>query len=206
MVRILKQCAFDENSLLLMNTKTIEEIEDFCKKNPHLLENTVYQRIDIENFAFKIGHKYLLLGIPEIIKRYREKKPEKRLRKFENIPARIPDNTLNNSDSELSPAIITDKVSSLIKKIRNYEKKFNLKLNVKETDIENILKTELGFKCSVVCPKCKKPFSCYNNSTEGGFWIISNLTTHVKLHLKKASEIQTVQSNHLHLVEILDRK
>lgn len=116
MVRILKQCAFDENSLLLMNTKTIEEIEDFCKKNPHLLENTVYQRIDIENFAFKIGHKYLLLGIPEIIKRYREKKPEKRLRKFENIPARIPDNTLNNSDSELSPAIITDKVSSLIKK------------------------------------------------------------------------------------------
>lgn len=76
-VNILKSSAFDRNSLLYLNEKSVQDIEKYITENPELLRGSPYfaefnatsntgPNLD---FKFKIGHKQLLLNIPKFLKK-----------------------------------------------------------------------------------------------------------------------------------------
>lgn len=78
-INILKECAFDKNSLSLISENSIDDIEKYVRENPELIKNTVYEKENIGEFKFKIGHKHLILGIPKnIMTIEKEKKKNKR--------------------------------------------------------------------------------------------------------------------------------
>lgn len=203
-VNILKLCSFDGHSLRNINENTIKDIEKFVQHNPIVLKNTVYQK-DLEaddpvDFKFKIGHKYLLLGIPDELKKFNEhrnlKKKKAKQEKQKSVSTDIPEN------------LKTELIKKLMTKIENYEKRLKVKLNVKSEQIKHLEKTETGYKCSVICPTCEKSFNCYNNSPESSYWIISNFTNHWRSHSLAQStlsnnNIRSVTSNNLDLLDII---
>lgn len=51
-LQILKQCAFDSNSLLVLDEKSIKEIEQHVRDNPELIKKTIYEKENIlENIS-----------------------------------------------------------------------------------------------------------------------------------------------------------
>lgn len=175
--KILNSCTFDEHSIPLLNKENLKEIELYVRKNPNLLKNTCYEHENVENFHFKIGHKFSILAIPaklhklnEEIKLLREnKKLEKKLeKKSEQKPE-------EGKESEES---VSESWAKLFMKINNYETNNKIKFNVTKDSIEEFKETTSGFKCSIVCPKCHKTWSCYQNSNS--YWIISNFTNHYR--------------------------
>lgn len=200
-VKVLDSCAFNLHSLSLLNENTIEEIEKLIRKNPELVKDSIYEKNDITNFEFKLGHRLLLLNIPNTIKLYREQKT-----KESKSPKSIDAKSKNVVDSK----IIDLKSSALLTKLENYEKKFNLKLSVTREHIKDFKETNSGFKCTINCPRCDTTFTCYNNS--GDCWIVSNFTNHSRLHLglhiqkpsEKPPNIKVIDSNSKALQAILN--
>lgn len=111
---ILLHSGFDcESALLLINEERIKKIELDVAAKPELLNNTVYEekiRNSNDEFQFLIGHRELILNIPETI---RQKNTKKSYR-----------TSVTRLETELDIDTLT---TSLITKVNNYfEKKTSL--------------------------------------------------------------------------------
>ena len=68
-----------------INSEIIGDIEEFLNENMQQLENTSYK--NITKFKLKPGHKSILLGLPDEIKKLRESQHEDNLLdKIKNFP------------------------------------------------------------------------------------------------------------------------
>lgn len=81
MKNILIHCGFDcESTLSLLNEDAIDKIEKEVDIKKELIKNTIYEKKE-GNFKFLIGHKQLILAIPETLAetiRAKKRKTEKR--------------------------------------------------------------------------------------------------------------------------------
>lgn len=105
---VLLRSGFDcESALLLLNEDKINKIELDVAANPELLKNTVYENKNGE-FKFLVGHRELILNIPETIRLAIRQKKEKPSEK---------NNEETQSDTR-SDVDIDDLSEKLIKKIK----------------------------------------------------------------------------------------
>lgn len=75
---ILDSTGFDnEVSLLSLNKDIIKEIEKSVKENPIIVKKSVYETI-AKDFEFNLGHRTLLLRIPEFLAQNSKKKSQKK--------------------------------------------------------------------------------------------------------------------------------
>lgn len=163
--------------------------------HPELIKKTVYEKENINDFKFKVGHKLLLLQIPKYIKKIDEERKKelaqlKQQREQSNLSTEI---DIKKSQS----AEITGLVTSLIKRVKNFRKTFNLNLNVSVDNIHNFARTNSGnYKCKIRCIVCNKSFSCFHKKN---YWIISNFVAHARSH----NVIRVVSSNDVDLEHLL---
>lgn len=161
---ILEFCGFDNDStLLLLNEKSIEQIESEVDKNKHLVKDTVYEKKD-GKFNFLIGHKELILNIPNILKTLAEQKKSKKLAK----------KIINQK--QLDVEVLADE---LIERLNKYLKSKNFTCEVdKSKHIKLITLTEGQAKCTVQCVFCEITVTCTFNE----HWSICNYPTHLRKH------------------------
>lgn len=173
----IKQLYIRRTFYTIIKQRKFKRDRTLCQEKSKSSEKHVYEHENVENFHFKIGHKFSILAIPaklhklnEEIKLLRENKIlEKKLeKKSEQKPE-------EGKESEES---VSESWAKLFMKINNYETNNKIKFNVTKDSIEEFKETTSGFKCSIVCPKCHKTWSCYQNSNS--YWIISNFTNHYR--------------------------
>lgn len=168
---ILIHCGFDcESTLSLLNEDAIDKIEKEVDIKKELIKNTIYEKKE-GNFKFLIGHKQLILAIPETLAetiRAKKRKTEKK------------------NEVKLDANILGHDV---INRINNYMQSRNLDCKVEEEHIQVIDFDEDGptgrAKVVLKCVFCEIETAC----TYDKHWHISNYTKHVSSHLKNAEKI-----------------
>lgn len=175
-LNVLIKCGFDnKNSIKLINEESIKILETYVNENKNILKNTNYKS-NIE-FKFAIGHKLLLLNLPQYLENYEkslsESKKQSNKKDIENI-----------SPLELK--------KDLLNKLQNYTEKFKFDFIVSDQLIEELDKSDSGvFKCRVKCCICGKSFACLYKKN----WCISNFTNHIKQQHPPAQVAETPAEN-----------
>lgn len=190
---ILSQSGFDcESALLLLNEDKIKknelEVAANLESYRNLFKKTVYetryeknQNADLNTdgeFHFLIGHRELLLSIPESLK-------QKNARKKNN-------ETIINTESS-TESLIEDLSNKLISKINKYfeEKKLNLEINNEHIIHVNLTDdiNSCTLKCVLKCYFCEMQIT---NSYKT-YWHIGNYTRHISKHSELIKERQQQQ-------------
>lgn len=161
---ILLNNGFDwEYALLGITEKEIEKLEADVNENKHLIKDTIYETKE-GTFKFLIGHRIVLLNIPQTLNAYKNKNQRKNLEK--------------NKSSEI--ALNKNEIlMKLLTKIKNYFliKKIECEFSI-ENNITEVAVNENSIKCRVKCIKCDVKIPC----TFVNHWKISNYTKHVIEH------------------------
>lgn len=183
-INILKKCAFDCNSLELLDVNSIKEIQKYIEQHPELLRKTPYEKENTENFKFKIGHKHLILGIPNFIKKISEEK-KLEIESKKKTEARREVDIISEEGSEI--------VSLLVERIKQYNNRQNINLNISASAVKKIIKTDCGYLSKLCCTTCRKLFTCtFKKDSKNSHWKITNFTSHIRTHIPKTSTHQQV--------------
>lgn len=161
---ILIECGFeDEISIGQINESAIEKIEEYVRKNKELLKDIKFE--NEENFVFLLGHRCLLLELPNKVRDFIESKPKRSKKGSNKINENIDEESAKNG---------------LIQKLNNYSEKFSLGFVIRSENISQLEKVEQNFKCKVHCPflVC----TCEKICTFKAHWEVSNFIKHVKSH------------------------
>lgn len=175
---ILNICGFDsELSLKEIKEQTIESIEEIVNNNLsqnnseliEALKDSSYEGKPLP-FKFLLGHKLLILSIPQNINSIAKNKNRK---KFEN--------TQKDSEKIIKP----DELKNLLLvRLADYARKQKLIFEIKEEHIKKFSKIEKIVRCAVKCCYCDAERTC----TFVTFWEISNITKHLKGHPESRGE------------------
>lgn len=167
---ILESCGYDhESTLILLNENSIKEIESEVEGKKDLIKNTVYEHKD-GPFSFLIGHKQLILNIPNILKKISEqKKLEKKSKKKEFSEA---------SGEELNELKAETVGNKAVERINKYLESKNFSCSVNVAHIKLITLAENGAKCMVKCIFCDSETTC----TFQKHWNIANYIAHIRKH------------------------
>lgn len=152
---ILIQSGYDcESALLTLNEQSFPNIEKEVNKNKNVLKGTVYEEKLNDNFTFLIGHKAIILSIPETLKKIKNK-----------------NKTKTKNPEQLK--------SELINKIEKYIKNKKLNCVFSDQKIKKLSVGENSTKCLVECTFCTTRTPC----TFKTHWEISNFTKHLRGHI-----------------------
>lgn len=193
-VQILNKTGYDTPfSIELLDQEKIKGIEQIINKRfdsiSSIFKDTEYENSDtkVDTFEFLPGHITLLLGIGVYVKKYLgqsfENKKSKRFGKLSTIPEDLETETELYSEEEREQL-----KKSLVKKVLNFSKKFNLSVenishNSIKGNLEVILKKNgvIVYKCTFCCSidSCEVSIPCIFNK----YWLISNLERHIKTHI-----------------------
>lgn len=191
---ILNISGFDcELSLKEIDEKSIELIEERVNTNlvandletVSALKGSTYEQKPLP-FRFLLGHKILILSIPEKINSLKKNKTKKRLGK--RLLGQI------ENDSEEKVYGPEEYKNALLLKLKNYADKYKLNFEIKENNIKKFTQVNKVIRCVVQCCFCETKIPC----TFHTFWIISNLTAHIRGHLGIATgtvNITTAESS-----------
>lgn len=176
---ILNSTGFDnEVTLLSLNQDVIKEIEKSVKENPTIVEKTIYKDI-AKDFEFNLGHKTLLLSIPEFLAKHSKKKsPKKKLNSKESSGEQSIDET---NTPKLAPHIEVDPETlkkDLISKIKNYEKNNKIEFSLEAIHFNKVSLLDRKYRCTVTCPVCGVQLLCIKLVS----WKFSNLVKHLRAH------------------------
>lgn len=177
---ILISCGFEsEASLKTINEQSIELIENYVNRKKELLEGTNYINEDgsltSDPFKFLIGHKLLLLSIPQTIVEYTSEKRNKK----KNLPTTV-----------INPETVT---SSLLTRFQNYQKTNFLKNPITIDHLKEFTLNENRAKVLVKCIQCDLEVPCTFNKN----WSISNYIKHVRTHDSKTSQELGLESSNI---------
>lgn len=166
---ILNFCGYDnEHSIVLLNEGSIIEIEEKVNSNKWLLKHTVYERND--TFKFLIGHKALVLKLPETINKFTKTIIEEKKKQKESKE----NNLENSTDEDEFAKLLVDKINNFLK---------GRKLSI-EAKIENIITISKSQKwAKVKCMYCEHSVKCSFDSV----WRTSNLLRHLHTHFNTHS-------------------
>lgn len=179
--KILKACGYDHQiAFENFNREEIKEIEDFIneqfKEKPEFLLGTVYEQS--ECFKFLPGHRAILLSLPEIVKKVKESKSQKKLNKKTKVNLLVGNNgdliTEENSVS-FDLEILSKK---LIEKLNKFLEKISLNTEFHPENISNAKIENNCVKCYVKCPSCLINTPCIYKT----YWLVSNIEKHLKSH------------------------
>lgn len=175
---ILNICGFDtELSIAHLNNKIIEEIENIVNENItnnnvdliSVLKNTLYEKKSLP-FRFLLGHKLLLLSLPEQItlkKRNSEIKKTKKIREEKPI--------LSAEEHK----------KKLFLRLKNYANKYDLNFTIDQNNIKKFSVLNKIAQCVVKCCFCEVEIPC----TFVSYWHISNFIRHIRGHLQNSTQI-----------------
>lgn len=154
----MHKCDDNEISLEQINEDRLREVEIFVEKNKNLNKNSVYENKPGE-IKFLLGHRVLILGIPNSLKESRAKKlSEKQKQQF--------------SDQKENLGQI------LLEKVQTYCEKNHLSIDIDSKNIGNITIFNNTHKCHFTCPRCLKPIL----TTYSTYWKTSNINKHLRGH------------------------
>lgn len=182
------ECGFeDEISIGQINESAIKKIEEFVRNNKELLKDTKFENKS-ENFEFLLGHRCLLLELPNKVRDFVESNRKRKGSVKINI---------DNIDEDFAK-------NRLIRKLNNYSYKFALGFVIRSEDILQLEKIHQVFKCKVRCPfvVCTVQKICSFKT----YWEVSNFIKHVKTHyecnyeeisvlIDGSSDIQRIEDN-----------
>lgn len=178
---ILSTCGFDTAlSIASIKEENIIEIEKFFTSylnTNHDVLGTLNEYVTLDStqdFAFKPGHRALIIGLSKRFETFINSIGTKNLSKQEVKN--------NKSEKELKSEILK-KVETFVKK-----RKFTVKLNILN-DISDFERKRDSYSCKVKCPYCEKKIVC----TYKKYWLASNLEAHLKVHI---AELRAVDANH----------
>lgn len=179
---ILNICGFDsELSLKEINEKTIESIEQTVTENLNSnnlelvsgLKGSVYEGKPLP-FNFLLGHRVLILSIPEKVQLLQKSKSNKR----------FPIGNASETENVEKNRSVDAYKKALLLKLKNYAKKFSLNFEVKENHIKNFSQVNNVIRCNVKCCFCDTRIPC----TFITYWNIGNLTKHIRNHPETLTE------------------
>lgn len=205
-VEILKKTGYDSPfSIELLDKEKVIGIEQTINKRfndiKSIFEGTEYESID--TFEFLPGHVTLLLGIGVYVRKYLGKYLDK---SFDRKKPRNQGNltTINEDETTTEVEILSEDEleklkESLVNKVVNYLKKYNLSIeNISLNNIKGTLdaiissKGAIVYKCIFCCgiDSCELSVPCIFNK----HWQISNLERHIKTHIvtTRKPDAQTV--------------
>lgn len=172
--------------------KTIENCA--WEKASDLLELSEVYSSSKPSFIFLPGHRKLLLSLPKAINSFTTKKRKKNLFQVSTKEAAEP--IVEESIELLTENELIDLKSVLVEKLNKSARAIGLSLVFSEnsivsdieTYISNSLKTKKfpSYRCLVKCCFCDKRIPCTHNST----WQISNLESHLKVHIKSNTQVE----------------
>lgn len=165
-VNILIESGFEsEIALRQLNEESVTEIEEFVNVKRDLLINTSYAELGIdEPFKFLIGHKKILLSIPNQIKISKSSK-----KKGENTV---------ETDS-IEPVNVVKQTEKVVNKLQNFIRTIGFDFNLNSQCIFDFECTENNeCKCRFQCPLCSKRIPCLFKK----YWMVSNVQAHLKKH------------------------
>lgn len=168
---ILKNTGFDRESTLLgINSKNIDEIQNYLNENKFLLQNTVYEHCFSNDsvFTLKPGHRALLLSIPKVLSEEKPSKAKKNHKNKEN-------QATSRVEQEISEQ---DLVNAILRKVVKYADRKNFEINTDLLEVHDINRVGSKVQCKLQCPLCAKQIKCYF----GTYWNISNFQDHFKKH------------------------
>lgn len=146
--------------------KDIIQIETTINENREILNNLNWD--SNEPFKFKLGHKSLILRLPNIIKSYLESKKRK--------------TEINKEKNE------TVVKTELKNKLSNYMRRHSYEVQFTSSNIiefEKIKEEKNIYRCRIVCVFCGKSVAAkYKNH-----WMVSNFETHLRKHVLESSQI-----------------
>lgn len=167
-------------SLSQINENKVAEIENFLNTNRQIISelkccHTAWYQ-NMENFIFLPGHKSIILSLPDQIKAMTEKTMEK------TNPISKSKRNKVQSDEEL----INHLVSNLQEFTKNQAEKAGFEMTTEVISPINIHHFErtsntdsFVAKCRFSCPFCSKSYAVAYKK----FWMSSNVTTHLKMHI-----------------------
>lgn len=80
--KILVESGFDcTSAVACVNQSSIKVIEEYVNENKNILKGTAYE--NTLNFKLKPGHKAFILGLPQALKDYEQKKQKIRVCPFD---------------------------------------------------------------------------------------------------------------------------
>lgn len=203
--KILADCGYDSAvSLQTIDEKAIDKIEVEINSNLIIyrdyFENTLYEKkLDNSEFKFLIGHRAILLDLPNKIKQCNEEK--ERLKSSSKL-----NKTNSLANSTITAENLTEKqlIEKLSEKIINFLKNKGISaasIHYFSTDalLEKLEKKEhtltkkqeengTTVKCKLKCPFCVKKLYCNRYK----YWNISNFTKHLNTHDEKLKEIDKI--------------
>lgn len=179
---ILEACGYDhESTLNLLNENSIKQIEREVDERKNLVKGTVYENKD-GPFHFLIGHKELILSIPNTLKKLSAQKKSKNLEKKKGLGKKL--------DVEIdSEAVASDRANQVIERINKYFKSKKLNCVVNGEHIKLITLAENCAKCVIKCVFCDSEVTC----TFDKHWNIANYTAHIRKHPQKLLPAQRQQ-------------
>lgn len=180
---ILDITGFDiELSLKGINEKTVESIEQIVNENivanntetVAALKGSTYEGKPLP-FRFLLGHKILILSLPDKIASIKKKSGKSK------------NSHEQNTSDELQVRDPEDHKKILLVKLKTYAKNHNLNFEIKESNITKLNQINRVTKCVVECCFCKRKIPCQFDT----HWQISNLTNHIRTHLKNSHHNQS---------------
>lgn len=184
------------HALSEINGEKIKELENFLTSNFRLVQNLTCCRSDyykqLQTFQFLPGHKTIIMALPDQIKNMESKKiKRKHEMNGENGPTHGPKNAKkagnNQSDDELKANLI-NKVTVYLQQA-GFQCAENMPGSVvDETSINDFQRGAEGdgyiCKCRFSCPFCFTNIKVKHET----YWILSNITRHLKKHLQNDVE------------------
>lgn len=188
-------CGYDtKTSLINIKQSNLVDIERYINGNRNrfeeVLKDTTYEN---GTFQFLPGHVSLILLFPELLCKskskskfqYRNKPSENKTTSDHPGNINIDGGKINadsNADTSADEHMLDDaKVKKqLIDKINKFASKKSFNANLNETHFLEYQSENCVAKCRVKCPFCSKKFVCNYKS----HWTCSNLTTHLKTHVR----------------------
>lgn len=187
-MEICKRSGYD-NALAFLdfNESDLKILENFAEENLQELVKETDAYSEVKPFAFLPGHRKLLIGLPNKIADFKNRKSKKNLFKTSKIEARAP--YTEEVVEILTETEISKLKESLLQKINVCLLSIGLDSVFTETNlvsefeiyISNTLKklTKPSYKVLVKCILCDKRIPCTHNS----HWQICNLDKHIKTHM-----------------------
>lgn len=157
--RILVESGFDCTlAIALVNQSSIKVIEEYVNEHKNILNGTAYE--NSPNFKLKPGHKAIILGLPQALIDYEQKKQKIRVCPFDEEKLK----------------------QKLVEKITKFAQKFSYDLIFGVELISEFFEN----KCRFECPVCFTTIKCEYIR----YWLISNLEKHIKNIVVQTIEIE----------------
>lgn len=197
-------------SISEFNEADIVTIESFTEENLRDVLETSKIYANVKPFVFLPGHKKLLIGLPNKLYSFKNRKcrknlfatPKQEAQEIGSEPQVI------GSEVEVVELLTDDEINSLkkklVKKLNSRAQSFGIETLFSVENIVSDLEpyiiqarsalNKVTYKCSVKCVQCEvsKPCTCV------GHWQVSNLEKHLKEHLKPTEKSSKSTSKNQH--------